>query len=129
MQWCHGAPAIAMLLVDAYTVFKDEKYLKVAENASEAVWQRGLLRKGLSLCHGVGGNGFVFLKLFSATKDPKYEQMAIKFCEWMWSEQGSKSMQTPDNPFSLFEGVAGAVCYLKACLNRNEAIRFPAYDL
>jgi hypothetical protein len=57
-----------MVLVKAYSIFKDEKYLTVAKSAAEAVWQRGLLRKGLSICHGVGGNGFVFLKLWEATK-------------------------------------------------------------
>lgn len=51
-----------------YQVFNDQKYLKLALDAGEVVWQRGLLKKGYSICHGVAGNAYCFLDLYQTTK-------------------------------------------------------------
>lgn len=49
-------------------MFKEQKYLNLALDAGEVVWQRGLLRKGYSICHGVAGNAYCFLDLYQTTK-------------------------------------------------------------
>ena len=44
-----------------------DKYLVSARRGGEAVWSRGLLKKGLGLCHGVAGNVYTFLHIYQAT--------------------------------------------------------------
>lgn len=67
VQWCHGAPAFAVLFARAYELWKNDKVLAAAKRAADCVWRQGLLKKGLGVCHGMSGNGYVFLKLFQAT--------------------------------------------------------------
>ena len=55
VHWCHGAPGVVYLLVKAYLIWKDEKYLQAALRCGELTWQKGLLRKGPGICHGVAG--------------------------------------------------------------------------
>jgi hypothetical protein len=61
---------MVLLFCKAYEVFKEEKYITAAEEASKEIWKRGLLRKGLGLCHGSSGNAYPFLKLYEITKVP-----------------------------------------------------------
>lgn len=45
-QWCHGAPGLSFACIKAYELWHDAKYLQVARESAEVVWQRGLLKKG-----------------------------------------------------------------------------------
>eukprot|EP00457_Paulinella_chromatophora_P003543 gb/GEZN01003551.1/.p1 GENE.gb/GEZN01003551.1/~~gb/GEZN01003551.1/.p1 ORF type:complete len:506 (+),score=46.41 gb/GEZN01003551.1/:79-1596(+) len=73
VHWCHGAPAIAMLLAKAAQLTQGpstqqrSRFKAAAVEAGEVVWTRGLLRKGVGLCHGVSGNAYVFWKLAELT--------------------------------------------------------------
>nr|XP_058152561.1 lanC-like protein 2 isoform X2 [Dasypus novemcinctus] len=78
VHWCHGAPGAIHMLMQAYKVFKEEKYLKDAMECSDVIWQRGLLRKGYGICHGTAGNGYSFLCLYHLTQDKKYLYRACK---------------------------------------------------
>eukprot|EP01116_Phalansterium_solitarium_P011115 TRINITY_DN26720_c0_g1_i1.p1 TRINITY_DN26720_c0_g1~~TRINITY_DN26720_c0_g1_i1.p1 ORF type:complete len:435 (-),score=99.29 TRINITY_DN26720_c0_g1_i1:77-1381(-) len=129
VQWCHGSPSASMLFAKCYQVFGQDKYLHVAERAADNVWHYGLLRKGTGLCHGVSGNGYVFLHLFAATKQVKYLARALAFCEFIWSDNGKKTWSQPDNPFSLFEGLAGAVCFISDCCRQASTARMPGFDV
>ncbi|XP_073095279.1 lanC-like protein 2 isoform X3 [Manis javanica] len=80
VHWCHGAPGVIHMLMQAHKVFKEEKYLKDAMECSDVIWQRGLLRKGYGICHGTAGNGYAFLSLYHLTQDKKYLYRACK--EW-----------------------------------------------
>ena len=55
VHWCHGAPGVLYLLVKAYLVLKDERYLQAALRCGDLTWRKGLLRKGPGICHGVAG--------------------------------------------------------------------------
>ncbi|RVE41582.1 hypothetical protein evm_013767, partial [Chilo suppressalis] len=68
VQWCHGAPGFVPLCILASQVFQEDKYLKIALQCGEVVWQRGLCTKGYSICHGVSGNAYTFIQLYQATK-------------------------------------------------------------
>nr|CAI5840624.1 unnamed protein product [Callosobruchus analis] len=68
VQWCHGAPGFVYLFCEAYKVFHDPKYLQLASECGDVVWERGLLKKGYSICHGVAGNAYCFLELYQTTK-------------------------------------------------------------
>lgn len=128
VQWCHGAPGLIPVFVNAANFFSEKKYLEVALQGCNVVWQKGLLTKGLGLCHGVGGNGYSFLYLYKATKDPKHLYRAFKFAEW--ASKGdviANHFRRADNPYSLFEGIAGTVCFF-CHLIKPENIAFPGFD-
>lgn len=127
VHWCHGAPGVLHMLIMAHTVFKDEKYLRDALECGELIWQRGLLRKGYGLCHGTAGNAYAFLALYRCTRDRKHLHRACKFAEWCL-DYGTHGCRIPDRPYSLFEGMAGAIHYLSDVL-QPEVSCFPAFQL
>uniref|UniRef100_A0A8C2CPP5 LanC lantibiotic synthetase component C-like 2 (bacterial) n=1 Tax=Cyprinus carpio TaxID=7962 RepID=A0A8C2CPP5_CYPCA len=127
VHWCHGAPGVLHMLIMAHKVFRDEKYLRDAAECGEVIWQRGLLRKGYGLCHGTAGNGYAFLSLYHATQDKKYLYRACKFAEWCL-DYGTHGCRIPDRPYSLFEGMAGAIHYLSDVI-QPEGSCFPAFEL
>ncbi|XP_043960387.1 lanC-like protein 2 [Gambusia affinis] len=127
VHWCHGAPGVIHMLIMAYKMFKEEKYLKEAVDCAEVIWQRGLLRKGYGICHGTAGNGYAFLTLYKLTQEKKYLYRACKFAEWCL-DYGTHGCRIPDRPYSLFEGMAGTIHYLSEMAN-PEASSFPAFEL
>ncbi|XP_064222101.1 lanC-like protein 2 [Aotus nancymaae] len=127
VHWCHGAPGVIHMLLQAYRVFKEEKYLKEAMECSDVIWQQSLLPKGYRICHGTAGNGYSFLSLYSLTQNKKNLYRACKFAEWCL-DYGAHGCRIPDRPYSLFEGMAGAIHFLSDMLGA-EASRFPAFEL
>jgi len=142
VQWCHGAPAVGLLLHRAYEIFGKDLYLQEARSASDVVWARGLLKKGVGLCHGISGNAYLFLYLFRATNKAKYLERALSFAAFSMSEQCEKeTWNQPDEPYSLFNGLAGSVWFCSDLLKvvasteseqQAEALKsiyFPSCDL
>jgi hypothetical protein len=129
VHWCHGAGGVVFLLAKAFTHFKDSKYLDACVRCSDLAWSKGLLRKGPGICHGVAGNGYVHLLLFRLTKDVKYLYRASRFAEFLNTDEFMKNARTPDSPFSLFEGLAGTVCFVADLLSPDDAEYplFPAF--
>ncbi|XP_039961818.1 lanC-like protein 3 homolog [Bactrocera neohumeralis] len=128
VHWCHGAPGAVYLLAKAYLIFKEDKYLQALRRCADLVWKKGFLRKGPGICHGVAGNGYVFLLLYRLTNEPKYYYRAVKFMELLTDSEFKHRARTPDRPHSLYEGVAGTVCYLIDLLNPQQA-HFPFMDV
>ncbi|XP_053554759.1 glutathione S-transferase LANCL1 [Bombina bombina] len=127
VHWCHGAPGVIYMLIQAHKVFGEQQYLIDAVHCAEVSWQRGLLKKGYGLCHGVAGNAYSFLALYNLTKDVKYLYRACKFAEWCM-DYGEHGCSTPDTPYSLFEGIAGTIYFLADLLEPAKA-RFPAFEM
>ncbi|XP_074656099.1 lanC-like protein 3 [Tubulanus polymorphus] len=127
IHWCHGAPGIVYLFAKAYLVWKDEKYLRACVKCGEVTWEKGLLKKGPGICHGVAGSGYVFLLLYRLTQDQKYIDRAVKFAEFMQSAE-FQAARTPDCPYSLYEGLAGTVCFLADLLD-PDAAEFPFFNV
>uniref|UniRef100_A0A1B6CNQ0 LanC-like protein 3 homolog n=1 Tax=Clastoptera arizonana TaxID=38151 RepID=A0A1B6CNQ0_9HEMI len=127
VHWCHGAPGVVYLMAKAYLVWKDEKYLESCLRCGDLVWKKGLLKKGPGICHGVAGNGYVFLLLYRLTGDQKHLYRAQKFGEFLFTDQ-MKLSRTPDCPYSLYEGIAGTVCFLGDLLHPDKA-SFPFIDI
>ncbi len=59
-------------------------------------------------------------------QDPTHLWRALKFMEFS-EKEAEKLLLKPDNPWSLFEGVAGTVWFL--CDLRDLNPQFPAFDL
>ncbi|CAD7085535.1 unnamed protein product [Hermetia illucens] len=128
VHWCHGAPGAVYLLAKAYLVFQEEKYLDALRKATDLIWKKGLLRKGPGICHGVAGNGYAFLLMYRLTGEERYLYRALKFMEFLTRDEFKTEARTPDRPYSLYEGVAGTVCYLIDLLNPNSA-SFPFMEV
>ncbi|EIN04685.1 hypothetical protein PUNSTDRAFT_138330 [Punctularia strigosozonata HHB-11173 SS5] len=75
-RWCHGAPAVLILISTFLRRARTSKtlgaalsahpdlepsILSAARKAAELVYRRGFLRKGVGLCHGVGGSVYALL--------------------------------------------------------------------
>eukprot|EP00252_Welwitschia_mirabilis_P026943 TRINITY_DN903_c0_g1_i1.p1 TRINITY_DN903_c0_g1~~TRINITY_DN903_c0_g1_i1.p1 ORF type:complete len:417 (-),score=82.42 TRINITY_DN903_c0_g1_i1:582-1832(-) len=132
VQWCHGAPGIALALCKAAEVFPSENlFREAAIEAGEVVWKRGLLRK-LGLCHGITGNAYTFLSLYRLTKESKYLKRAKAFAGFLHGNGRrlieSGHMHGGDRPYSLFEGLAGTACFWMD-ITRPDDARFPGFEL
>ncbi|XP_021181235.3 lanC-like protein 2 [Helicoverpa armigera] len=128
VQWCHGAPGFVPLCILAAQIFEDDKYLKIAIQCGDVIWQRGLCAKGYSLCHGVSGNAYAFIQLYQATKKPMYLYRASCFMEWCAVERSGTELHHPDRPASLFEGLGGRL-YLAEDITRIMDAKFPAFTV
>jgi len=124
VDWGNGAPGVIHLMGKAYQVFKEDKYLGSCVRAADLIWRRGLLKKGPGLCHGVAGNGYAFLMMYRLTGDPKYYHRAIQFAHFIFTRDFELNSRVPDEPWSLFEGWAGVVCFLVDLLQPAKA-EFP----
>jgi hypothetical protein len=130
VQWCHGAPGVLLLLVRAYEIFGEPKYLAWAEMAADVVWSRGLLRKGNGLCHGVAGNAYCFLALFRCTDNDIYLHRARVFALAVQDDMVAKHQDTPNHPLSLFEGHTGLLAlYTDLLVGDPSLARFPAFEM
>lgn len=128
VHWCHGAPGMIYLMAKAFLVFKEPIYRTACLKAGEVIWNKGLLRKGPGLCHGISGNAYAFLLLYRLTMNKKYIYRAKMFAEFMNSEEFLREARVPDNPESLYEGLAGTVCFLSDLLVPEKA-EFPFQDV
>ncbi|KAL1745907.1 hypothetical protein HDZ31DRAFT_81595 [Schizophyllum fasciatum] len=68
VQWCHGAPAVLLLLCRALRHPSAARHAhalpalaRAVDRAAALVYRHGLLRKGLGACHGVAGSVFALL--------------------------------------------------------------------
>lgn len=128
VHWCHGAPGVVYLLAKAYLTWRDDRYLQACIRCGELTWNKGLLKKGPGICHGVAGSGYVFLLLYRLTSDKRYLHRALQFANFLFSQEFQREARTPDNPFSLYEGLAGTVCFMLDCLQPEKA-EFPLFDV
>ena len=127
VHWCHGAPGTVYLLARAYLAWKDQKYLAALRKAGDLCWEKGLLKKGPGICHGVAGTGYVFLLLYRITGEQEHLSRAVSCAQFLYSSEFRKA-KTPDCPLSLYEGLAGTVCFLLDLLQPQQAA-FPFSDV
>ncbi|CAA0820107.1 LanC-like protein GCR2 [Striga hermonthica] len=131
VHWCHGAPGVALTLVKAYKVYRCEEFLQAAVDASEVVWNRGLLKR-VGICHGISGNAYVFLSLYQLTGRPEFLYRAKAFACFLHDRAqrliSEGVMHGGDSPYSLFEGIGG-MAYLFLDMIEPSQARFPGYEL
>ena len=125
VHWCHGATGHVILLVKAYQVFGTDDYFNQARTiASDVIWTRGLLRKGVGLCHGISGSAYAFLAV--GRHDPSFQEKAQSFAQFALDRLGDLEL-VPDHPYSLFEGLGG-LCSLAMDLADPGNAQFPLYE-
>ena len=101
--------------------WKEPKYLEACKKVNDIIWEKGLLKKGPGICHGTAGSGFAHLILYRLTNDNKYLYRAAKFADFLLTDTFKSGARTPDSPFSLFEGLAGTVCFIIDLLDPKQA--------
>ncbi|CAD6194524.1 unnamed protein product [Caenorhabditis auriculariae] len=130
VHWCHGATGVSLLAMKLYLVDENEEDLQVARRALQCLWTRGVLRKGNGLCHGVSGNGYPFLLMYrlSGCEQTEYLQKANCFAQMTCDEAVEAAQRVPDSPFSLFEGLSGAVAFL-VDIHHPKYAEFPFFPI
>eukprot|EP01097_Dermamoeba_algensis_P010538 TRINITY_DN7851_c0_g1_i1.p1 TRINITY_DN7851_c0_g1~~TRINITY_DN7851_c0_g1_i1.p1 ORF type:complete len:432 (-),score=119.79 TRINITY_DN7851_c0_g1_i1:38-1333(-) len=128
VHWCHGAPGAVFLFAKAAEVFKEKKYFHAAVGAAEFVYKFGLLKKGPGLCHGIAGNGYVFVYMYQKTKEAKWLSMAYSYANFIFSDVGQTLWSVPDHPLSLFEGLAGTLCFIVDLIHPQHSA-FPFFQV
>ncbi|KAI9140244.1 hypothetical protein BKA69DRAFT_1125828 [Paraphysoderma sedebokerense] len=116
VQYCHGAPGFVSLLHSAIKLF-DSEILQIKSKNSlsaclHATFTRGVLRKGPGLCHGLSGSLFTFLANYMEYRDDADMYRSSIIAQYILeSEKLTRQgeLRIPDRPWSLFEGIAGAV--------------------
>ncbi|RKP07486.1 hypothetical protein THASP1DRAFT_30703 [Thamnocephalis sphaerospora] len=114
-QFCHGAPGIGLCALQAHATFGNRRYFDVAVRAADATWVAGIGQKGVGLCHGVAGNAYLQLLLLRHTEMTVYADRvrALTLVCRLWeSYTRNGTFRLPDHPWSLWEGLAGAVWLL-----------------
>ena len=122
--------------------------LEAAIKAGEVCWQYGLLLNGNGLSNGISGNGYMLHSLSRVlSKIPGMEHEALKWrlrtyafaqslCDPQIQEYISQyddgvrlKKGTPDEPFSLMDGISGPICFLSDLLRDENDLRFPGYEV
>jgi hypothetical protein len=155
-RWCHGAPAVVILL--SAIIRKEEIYKQISsalqdriasalEKGTAFIYDQGFLRKGVGLCHGVGGSVFALLSAAdafsalarSADSDETRQaslclrratHFALLATEWRRLTEQCV-MDQPDRPWSLYEGLAGmctAWAAVAGTLNGGKMKGMPGYS-
>jgi len=133
IHWCHGPTGCVPLLLKMAEFYRESQYLEIATQMSELICTRGLLcEKGPGLCHGIPGNGYAFLAMHRVCPGRGlWLRRARHFA--VFAALHAEDLTThADRPYSLFEGLAGALCFWKdvrrAEAAPQEAACFPAYE-
>ncbi|CBZ51553.1 hypothetical protein NCLIV_013460 [Neospora caninum Liverpool] len=128
-HFCHGATGAVFAFGLGSIVFNNREFQKAALRAASCVWKYGLLKKGPGICHGISGSGYGLLMAYKLTRDPVWLDRAADFALKMFDEKLQADSRVPDNPFSLFEGLSGAICFLVDLLKNPLKASFPLFEL
>ncbi|CAJ0572591.1 unnamed protein product, partial [Mesorhabditis spiculigera] len=131
VHWCHGAPGVVPLLITMHRHEARDNYLEALLRAGELIWTEGLLKKGPGLCHGISGNAYALLSIWirnTHTQDQKWLDRARCFALLMMDDEIRHQQRTPDSPYSLYEGWAGALCLL-VDLHAPDQAQFPLFPI
>ncbi|KIJ22488.1 hypothetical protein M422DRAFT_197113 [Sphaerobolus stellatus SS14] len=127
VQWCHGAPGVAILLSTVLRLSQNRiitlpdtmqgEIIESLHLAGNLIYKRGFLRKGVGLCHGVGGSVYALLAisdvLDAKDADKGYFAQAAHLAHLAVFHEAFEAkgeMGVPDHPWSMYEGLAGMCC-------------------
>jgi hypothetical protein len=140
IQFCHGATGAVLVYGLAYTIFKEELFLKIALNCGDSIWERGILKKGNGICHGITGNAYGLYYIYKITSNSDWLNKAYcmtlasidKDIQNICSEYDHPQRMVtgiPDTPYSLMEGEGGSICLYSDILNGSEYMLFPGFEV
>lgn len=144
VQWCHGAVGMGIMLVRcAETLggsfrplsrdcdrFLDRSGFLIEADRAASLLLKTKSWKGPGLCHGASGAAYLFLLLYNLTGRQEYLNETRGIVDMIMSWDEGDLLQRNDRPYSLFEGISGAICLvsdLKAVESRKGF--FPGFGL
>ena len=93
-----------------------DRTVAAMQRGGALVYTHGLLRKGVGLCHGVAGGVYALLAvsdMLDSRADTYWLARAVHLAhlatEYSALERKGE-MRVPDDPYGLYEGVAGMCC-------------------
>eukprot|EP01099_Mayorella_cantabrigiensis_P004319 TRINITY_DN3243_c0_g1_i1.p1 TRINITY_DN3243_c0_g1~~TRINITY_DN3243_c0_g1_i1.p1 ORF type:complete len:479 (+),score=95.21 TRINITY_DN3243_c0_g1_i1:34-1437(+) len=125
VQWDHGAPSYVSLMSQAGSIYRSinisnaNYYLDSANRASDAMWERGLLTKGLCFCHGIGGNIYMFFEQYYFTRNSTALWRALQFTQFAIDPNNVSQMRVSDTPYSMFQGTYSIAMLYSELLSEN----------
>jgi hypothetical protein len=155
-RWCHGAPAIVILLAslltrdDVSTYICPERRQNITaalDIGSALIYERGFLRKGVGLCHGAGGSIFALISASHAYSTSasstgsdtsgkaslclrQTTHLALLAVDWK-KLASDGAMTQPDRPWSLYKRLAGMCAAWAAVIQALDGENIggmPGYD-
>jgi serine/threonine-protein kinase len=120
-SWCHGAPGYILLWTAAFRVYREPRFLRIAERAGWTAWDDS--GNSGSLCCGHAGRAYALLNLFRHTSDREWLSRAIELAEraFVSCERDGRMR------YSLFKGALGAAVLLED-LNEPARASFPLFE-
>ena len=129
--WCNGSAGQVFLWLNAYSVFKDDRYLKLAE---EAAWHAAETDSGNgTLCCGSAGQAYALLALYRVSGERAWlhrvQRLAEKAAIACHDQFLARALGDPTlRPDSLYQGELG-VAVLAADLDNPGEAALPAFEL
>lgn len=121
MQWCHGAPGFVTSLARVHPG-ESPALDSMLNQAGEAIWRAGPLRKGSGLCHGTAGNGEALLGLYARTGDVRWLERARAFAMHAVVQQQRERAIHGAGRCSLWTGDAGLAVFLWQCITGKAGV-------
>lgn len=128
VAWCHGAMGIGLTRLRAYSLTKNNKYLKEYFIAIKKIEENYLIKNGSTswtLCHGLLGNATLLIEGYKYFNDINYLNKAIKLAESAIHSRNTLQKyysgfgnSSPEN-MSLFMGNSGIGMFYLQILNPN----------
>ncbi|VEU34147.1 unnamed protein product [Pseudo-nitzschia multistriata] len=113
--WTHGGAGYCLLLLKAFGVYGDEKYVHWAvEFADEVLWPNRTRCEGPGLARGAPGIAYVFLAMARVDfhRSGLWKQRARDVAATVLAETRSVLVHPQNNNYSLFDGIGGLASLL-----------------
>ncbi|MFI0366960.1 class IV lanthionine synthetase LanL [Actinomadura sp. 1N219] len=115
--WCHGGAGIGAFLARLGAATGDERFVRYAERAAEAVMEHRW-RAPLGQCHGLAGNGDFLLDVAALTGEDRYRDAAWRLAEIILANRAHRDGHTvfPDEfgqiSVTWGDGMSGILAFL-----------------
>jgi serine/threonine protein kinase len=119
--WCHGSAGYVHLWMLAHRMFRDERYLTLAEGATWNAWEEPDANG--SLCCGLAGRAYALLNVHRATGESEWLRRARHL-----GNKAAVGIRSRDVPVdSLYKGEIG-IAVLAADLSKPEWSSMPFFE-
>lgn len=120
--WCRGAAGFVYLWTQAYQVFADELFLKLAQDSATDTWCR-FNEGSANLCCGLAGQAYALMRMHRITG----EAVWLKRARYLQSRALVAACSNTLIPGSLYKGDVG-VAVLTADLERPDSATMPLFE-
>ena len=77
----------------------------------------------------ITNDGYALLAAYRLSRDPMWLHRAVVFGTCIGDDAVCARQRTPDNPYSLFEGLAGSACFLRDLRESRLGAGLPLFEV